>query len=131
MVKKISCTKDLELDQMQLQVKAFEGESACVSMHGLTIDVSLFSIRVYTFELSLLMNIPYRRSGIDCKILSNANCENFHILQSKESQEKEYAMNNIILDLATFAKTLNTCSYLHSTVQSHSTVDCLTVAKRH
>ena len=27
MVKKISSAKDLELDQMQLRVKAFEGES--------------------------------------------------------------------------------------------------------
>ena len=27
MVKKISSAKDLELDQMQLKVKAFEGES--------------------------------------------------------------------------------------------------------
>ena len=39
----------------------------------------------------------------------------FHTSQSKESQEKEYAMSNITRDLLTFAQTLNTCSYLLST----------------
>ena len=33
MVKKISSAKDLELDQMQLKVKAFEGESMHACMH--------------------------------------------------------------------------------------------------
>ena len=33
MVKKISGAKDLELDQMQLRVKAFESESMHVCMH--------------------------------------------------------------------------------------------------
>ena len=36
----------------------------------------------------------YRRSGFDCEILLIANCEFFHNSQSKESQEKEYAINN-------------------------------------
>ena len=38
----------------------------------------------------------YRRSGFDCEILLIANCEFFHNSQSKESQEKEYSINNIL-----------------------------------
>ena len=38
----------------------------------------------------------YRRSGFDCEILLIENCEFFHNSQSKESQEKEYAINNIL-----------------------------------
>ena len=34
MVKKISSAKDLELDQIQLKVKAFEGESVHACMHA-------------------------------------------------------------------------------------------------
>ena len=33
MVKKTSSAKDLELDQMQLKVKSFEGESMHACMH--------------------------------------------------------------------------------------------------
>ena len=65
----------------------------------------------------------YRRTGFDCKILLIANYEFFDASQSKELQEKEYAMVNITCDLAPFADTLNTCSHLHITVQSHSAVD--------
>ena len=36
----------------------------------------------------------YRRSSFDCEILLIANCEFFHNSQSKELQEKEYAINN-------------------------------------
>ena len=36
----------------------------------------------------------YRRPGFDCEVLLIANCEFFHNSQSKESQEKEYAINN-------------------------------------
>ena len=35
---------------------------------------------------------------------------------------EKYAMNNITCDLAPFAQTLNTCSHLHSMVQSSSPV---------
>ena len=35
------------------------------------------------------------RSGFDCEILLIANCEFFHNSQSKESQEKDYSINNI------------------------------------
>ena len=52
----------------------------------------------------------YRRSGFDCEILLIAKCEFFHNSQSKESQEKEYAMNNITRDHAPFVQMLNTCS---------------------
>ena len=38
----------------------------------------------------------YRRSGFDCEILLIANCEFFHNSQSKESQEKDYSINNIL-----------------------------------
>ena len=38
----------------------------------------------------------YHRSDFDCEILLIANCEYFHNSQSKESQEKEYAINNIL-----------------------------------
>ena len=38
----------------------------------------------------------YRRSGFDCEILLIANCEFFLNSQSKESQEKEYSINNIL-----------------------------------
>ena len=41
----------------------------------------------------------YRRS-FDYEILLIANCEFFHNSQSKESQEKEYAINNNIARLA-------------------------------
>ena len=36
------------------------------------------------------------RSGFDCEILLIANCEFFHNSQSKESQEKDYSINNIL-----------------------------------
>ena len=38
----------------------------------------------------------YRRSSFDCEILLIANCEFFHNSQSKESQEKDYSINNIL-----------------------------------
>ena len=38
----------------------------------------------------------YHRSGFDCEILLIANCEFFLNSQSKESQEKEYSINNIL-----------------------------------
>ena len=38
----------------------------------------------------------YRRSDFDREILLIANCEFFHNSQSKESQVKEYVMNNIM-----------------------------------
>ena len=41
----------------------------------------------------------YRRLGFECEILLIANCEFLHKMQSKESQEKEYATNNVIRDL--------------------------------
>ena len=44
----------------------------------------------------LLVYIVYRRSGFDCEILLIANCEFFHNSQSKESQEKDYSINNIL-----------------------------------
>ena len=37
--------------------------------------------------------LHYRRSGFECEILLIANCEFLHKTQSKESQEKENAMN--------------------------------------
>ena len=62
-------------------------------------------------------------AGFDRKIFLIANCEFFHTLQSKESEDKEYAMNHITCYLLPFAQTLNICSHLHSTVQSHSTLN--------
>ena len=56
----------------------------------------------------------YRRPGFDCEILLIANCEFFYNSQSKESQEKEYAVTR---DHAPFAQMLNMC------FQSRSTVD--------
>ena len=56
MVEKISSAKDLELDQMQLKVKAFEGGS----IHN---TVSMFNICAYTFELSLFMKISLLSSS--------------------------------------------------------------------
>ena len=38
----------------------------------------------------------YSRLGFDCEILLIANCEFFHNSQSKESQEKEYAITNYL-----------------------------------
>ena len=38
----------------------------------------------------------YRGSGFDCEILLIANCEFFHNSQSKESQVKDYSINNIL-----------------------------------
>ena len=46
----------------------------------------------------------YRRSDFDCEILLIANCEFFHNSRSKESQVKEYAMNNITCDHAPSAQ---------------------------
>ena len=43
----------------------------------------------------------YRRPGFDCDILLIANCEFFYNSQSKESQEKEYAVTR---DHAPFAQ---------------------------
>ena len=40
------------------------------------------------------LSTEYRRLGFDCEILLIANCEFFHNFQSKELQEKEYAINN-------------------------------------
>ena len=48
--------KDLEFDQMQLKVKAIEGES----MHN---TVSMFNICAYTFKLSLFMKISLLSSS--------------------------------------------------------------------
>ena len=39
----------------------------------------------------------------ECEILLIANCESLHKMQSKESQEKEYTINNITHDLTPFA----------------------------
>ena len=47
-------------------------------------------------EILGLLVATYLRSGFDCEILLIANCEFFHNSQSKESQEKEYAINNIL-----------------------------------
>ena len=44
----------------------------------------------------------YRRSGFECKILLIVNCEFLYKTQSKETWEKEYAMN-IILDHTPFS----------------------------
>ena len=57
-VKKISSAKDLELDHMQLKVKAVEGEYMCIGMHAcmcalMVNGVSLFNVCAHTFELSL------------------------------------------------------------------------------
>ena len=68
MIKKISSAKDLELDQMQSKMEAFEGESVHACIHALMINVvSLFSICAYTFELSLFINISLLSwlNGID------------------------------------------------------------------
>ena len=70
-----------------------------------------------------LQTHDYCRLGFDCEILLIVNCEFFHNLQSNESQEKEYAMNNSTSDDIPFVQMLNTCSHLISMVQSHSTVD--------
>ena len=48
--------------------------------------------------------IIYNRSGFDCEILLIANCEFLFKTQSNESQEKEYAMNNITCDHTPFAQ---------------------------
>ena len=71
----------------------------------------------------LIHRYQYCRTGFDCEILLIVNCKFFHTAQSKQLQEKEYAMNNITCDLTPFAQTLNTCSHLHSTEQSRTTVD--------
>ena len=55
-------------------------------MQGYTIEGSVYR---YIYPL-------YRRSGFDCEILLIANCEFFHNSQSKELQEKEYSINNIL-----------------------------------
>ena len=44
-----------------------------------------------------------RRSGFECKILLIVNYEFLYKTQSKESREKEYAMNNITLDHTPFS----------------------------
>ena len=56
---------------------------------------------MYITTIPVLM---YRRSDFDCEILLIANCEFFHNSQSKESQVKEYAMNNITRDHAPSAQ---------------------------
>ena len=49
-----------------------------------------------------MCHMQYRRPGFDCEILLIANCEFFYNSQSKESQEKEYAVTR---DHAPFAQT--------------------------
>ena len=49
-----------------------------------------------------IWDMIYRRPGFDCEILLIANCEFFYNSQSKESQEKEYA---VTCDHAPFAQT--------------------------
>ena len=61
--------------------------------------------------------MTYCRSGFECEILLIANCEFLHKTQSKESQEKEYAMNNVTRDHTPFARyrRYHACSiYLHA-----------------
>ena len=42
--------------------------------------------------------------GYECEILLIANCKFLYKTQSKEPQEKEYKMNNIICDHTPFAQ---------------------------
>ena len=69
----------------------------------------------------------YRRSGFDCEILLITNCEFLYKTQSKESQEKEYAMNNITCDHTPFTqarvlKRSQSQTCMHS--QSHMCLIC-------
>ena len=45
-----------------------------------------------------------RRLDFECEILLIANCEFLYNMQSKESQEKEYAMNEITRGHTPFAQ---------------------------
>ena len=81
-------------------------------VHALTMHRNEMMSALYTYwgmyifvhkinsSLSTIMWYVYQdlhcRSGFDCEILLIANCEFFHNSQSKESQEKEYAINNIL-----------------------------------
>ena len=49
---------------------------------------------IYSGLWSTIVIIIVRRSGFECEILLIANCEFVYKTQSKELQEKEYAMNN-------------------------------------
>ena len=57
----------------------------------------------------------YRRLGFECEILLITNCEFLYKTQWKESQEKEYAMNNVTCDHTPFARVL-TCDRKHARV---------------
>ena len=48
MVKKISSAKDLELDQMQIRVKDFEGEYMCACVNNLCCFIALAFTNVHT-----------------------------------------------------------------------------------
>ena len=52
----------------------------------------------YMYTVCMTADRRYRRSGFECEILLIANCEFLHKTQSKELQEKEYAMNNATRD---------------------------------
>ena len=57
---------------------------------------------VWLYDVSSFKPRVYRRPGFDCEILLIANCEFFYNSQSKESQEKEYAVTR---DHAPFVQT--------------------------
>ena len=61
------------------------------------------------------LKINYRRLGFECEILLIANCEFLYKTQSKESQEKEYGMNNVTHDHTPFVRVL-ACDPKHACV---------------
>ena len=72
-------------------------------IHGLFVFYNNYCIRVHKNKNS---DHSYRRSGFECAILLIANCEFLHKTQSKKSQKKEYAMNNVTRDHTPFAHVL-------------------------
>ena len=58
---------------------------------------------LYTRSHYIIGNATYCRLGFECEILLIVNCEFLHKTQSKESQEKEYIMNNVTHDHTPFA----------------------------
>ena len=63
---------------------------------GKTVSEVYIYVSINILECFKVYPTLYCRSGFDCEILLIANCEFFHNSQSKESQEKEYAINNIL-----------------------------------
>ena len=83
-------------------------------MHGLYQGQSLNPYLLHSLlapSFFVVKIFYYRRLGFECEILLIANCEFY----TKESQEKEYIVNNVTRDHTSFTRVL-ACDPKHACV---------------